>query len=317
MLQNCQRWKVWAFAKCTRMFSIWPNLPRFCRRRTEEDVHPQPLPLRQAQQDLPAQRRGRVQQQWRKLVLRSVAAWCQTLGKIRPGSVFLLPPDTGPGLPDGQTVPFRVQLGQAAGQVRAPPTFDGPEAEILFLQQVRGDVCDRVRPRTPPPHPPEREPLRVQVLPFAVHERAVLGQSRADARRVIEPGGVTRLYGARGKKQVWRHHVWNWGLSKANALYWRNPTFDIFTTSQRSAQLFVTLRGDLASPHHGESAPRELCPPRYAPEWNRPCRGETPQNLAAGRTTSAFFATKQKTQQRYCRCREEFLAGELKRQDFS
>ena len=33
--------------------------------------------------------------------------------------------------------------------------------------------------------------------------------------------GVTRLDGARGKKQVWRPHVRNWGLSEANLLFWR------------------------------------------------------------------------------------------------
>ena len=33
--------------------------------------------------------------------------------------------------------------------------------------------------------------------------------------------GVTRLDGARGKKQVWRPHVWTWALSEANVLYWR------------------------------------------------------------------------------------------------
>ena len=33
--------------------------------------------------------------------------------------------------------------------------------------------------------------------------------------------GVTRLDGARGKKQVWRPYVWTWGLSEANVLRWR------------------------------------------------------------------------------------------------
>jgi len=33
--------------------------------------------------------------------------------------------------------------------------------------------------------------------------------------------GVTRWDGARGKKQVWRPRVRNWGLSEANVLYWR------------------------------------------------------------------------------------------------
>jgi len=33
--------------------------------------------------------------------------------------------------------------------------------------------------------------------------------------------GVTRLNGARGKKQVWPHHIRNWGLSEANVLHRR------------------------------------------------------------------------------------------------
>jgi len=33
--------------------------------------------------------------------------------------------------------------------------------------------------------------------------------------------GVTRLDGARGKKQVWRPRVRTYGLSEANVLYWR------------------------------------------------------------------------------------------------
>ena len=32
---------------------------------------------------------------------------------------------------------------------------------------------------------------------------------------------ITRLDGARGKKQVWRPHVRNWGLSETNVLHWR------------------------------------------------------------------------------------------------
>jgi len=36
--------------------------------------------------------------------------------------------------------------------------------------------------------------------------------------RVYRNRGVTRLDGARGKKQVWRTHVRTWGLSEANLL---------------------------------------------------------------------------------------------------
>jgi len=53
---------------------------------------------------------------------------------------------------------------------------------------------------------------------------------------------VTKLDGARDKKQVWRPHVWTWDLSEANALHW--STCDIVRTFWRP---------------HSDSAPRELC----------------------------------------------------------
>jgi len=37
----------------------------------------------------------------------------------------------------------------------------------------------------------------------------------------IDTRGVTRLDGARGKKQVWRPRGRTWGLWEANVLYWR------------------------------------------------------------------------------------------------
>ena len=55
--------------------------------------------------------------------------------------------------------------------------------------------------------------------------------------------GVTRLDGARGKKQVWRPHVRTWGLSEANVLHW--STCDIVRTFRRP---------------HSDSAHGELCP---------------------------------------------------------
>jgi len=41
--------------------------------------------------------------------------------------------------------------------------------------------------------------------------------------------GVTRLDGVCGKKQVWRPHVWAWGLTKANLLFWK-IAYDIVVT---------------------------------------------------------------------------------------
>jgi len=37
----------------------------------------------------------------------------------------------------------------------------------------------------------------------------------------MQPRGATRLYGARGKKQVWRAHALIWGLSEEHLLYCR------------------------------------------------------------------------------------------------
>jgi len=64
--------------------------------------------------------------------------------------------------------------------------------------------------------------------------------------------GVTRLDGARGKKQVWRPHDWNWRLSEANVLY-EESSCDIVETFWRP---------------HNDSAPGKLRPPRCAPALN-------------------------------------------------
>jgi len=70
-----------------------------------------------------------------------------------------------------------------------------------------------------------------RVLASAVRESAVcLHRSFATYKWVDEflngtnlliDRGVTRLDGARDKKQVWRPHVRTWGLSEEKALYWR------------------------------------------------------------------------------------------------
>jgi len=52
-------------------------------------------------------------------------------------------------------------------------------------------------------------------------------------------------YGARGKKQVWRPHVWTWGLLEANVLYWRMYLWycwDFSTPPQWFGAPVVTLR---------------------------------------------------------------------------
>jgi len=66
---------------------------------------------------------------------------------------------------------------------------------------------------------------------------------------------VTRLDGARGKKQVWRPHVrtW-WGLSEANVLHWRKYLWHCWDFSAPPAVIWRP---------HSDSAPGELRP--FAP----------------------------------------------------
>jgi len=70
---------------------------------------------------------------------------------------------------------------------------------------------------------------------------------------IVTIRGVTRLDGARGKKQVWRPHVRNWGLSEANVLYWWKCLWHCWDFS---APPLLTRRP-------GNCAPL-ACPPRYA-----------------------------------------------------
>ena len=59
-----------------------------------------------------------------------------------------------------------------------------------------------------------------------------------------ESRGVTRLDGARGKKQVWRLHVRIWGLSEANVLYWRKYLWHCWDFS--APPTVIWLPGNLA-----------------------------------------------------------------------
>jgi len=70
--------------------------------------------------------------------------------------------------------------------------------------------------------------------------------------------GVTRLDGARDKKQVWRRHVRNWGLSETNVLHWRKPLWHCLDFSALPAVIWLL---------HGDSTPGELRPRplRYVP----------------------------------------------------
>jgi len=72
--------------------------------------------------------------------------------------------------------------------------------------------------------------------------------------------GVTRLDGARRKKQFWRPHVRTWGLSEVNVLYWRKYLWHCWDFSAPPAVIRRT---------HNDSSPGScaLLPPRYAPGW--------------------------------------------------
>jgi len=80
-------------------------------------------------------------------------------------------------------------------------------------------------------------------------------------RLLLWAGGVTRLDGARCKKQVWRPHVRNWSLSEANVLQWRKYLWLWWDFSASPAVIWRP---------HSDSAPEELrspCPPRYDPGY--------------------------------------------------
>jgi len=68
--------------------------------------------------------------------------------------------------------------------------------------------------------------------------------------------GVTKLDGARGKKQVWRPYVRTWGLSEANVLYWREYLWHCWNFWPPLAVIWRP---------HLDSAPGELFPPSLRP----------------------------------------------------
>ena len=78
--------------------------------------------------------------------------------------------------------------------------------------------------------------------------------------RVGTDRGVTRLDGARGKKQVWRPHVRTWGLSEANSLYWRKYLWHCWDFS--ALPLVIRRPGNFA-PH----APSRYAPGHWAKFW--------------------------------------------------
>jgi len=63
----------------------------------------------------------------------------------------------------------------------------------------------------------------------------------------LEGKGVTRLHGARSKKQVWRPHGRIWVLSKANLLYWKKYLWHCWDFSAPPA-VIRRPRNDSASP---------------------------------------------------------------------
>ena len=78
--------------------------------------------------------------------------------------------------------------------------------------------------------------------------------------------GVTRLDGARGKKQVWRPHVRSWGLLEANVLHWRKYLWHCWDVLEHTAA--IRRPPAVIWCHHNDSAPANcapLAPLRYAP----------------------------------------------------
>jgi len=80
---------------------------------------------------------------------------------------------------------------------------------------------------------------------------------------------VTRLDGARGKKQIWRPHVRTWDLSELNVLYWTKYTCDIVGTFWRPRN--DSAPGELRSPFPPSLRPWLWC-------WYLACFYVTPPN---------------------------------------
>jgi len=59
--------------------------------------------------------------------------------------------------------------------------------------------------------------------------------------------GVTRLDGARGRKQVWRPHVRTWDVSEVNVVYWRKYLWHCWDFSAPPAVIRRT-RSDSVAP---------------------------------------------------------------------
>jgi len=79
-------------------------------------------------------------------------------------------------------------------------------------------------------------------------------------------GDVTRLDGARGKKQVWRPHVRNWGLSEGILLYWRKYLWNWWDFSAPPEEIWLHphwFGAPIMIRRQGNCAP--LLPRRYAP----------------------------------------------------
>ena len=96
---------------------------------------------------------------------------------------------------------------------------------------------------------------------LAEHFEIPVNKPNAERRQrrgvLITARGVTRLDGARGKKQVWHPHVQTCGLLEANVLHW--STCDIIRTFQRPPQWFGSL---IVGRRQGNCAP---CTPVVAP----------------------------------------------------
>jgi len=91
---------------------------------------------------------------------------------------------------------------------------------------------------------------------------------------------VTRLDGARGKKQAWHPYDRTWGLSEANVLHW--SSYDIVRTFRRPA---VIRRP------HSDSAPGELCPLLLVVTPRITARSDAPQQIMVHSSNQRYTGT--------------------------
>ena len=128
--------------------------------------------------------------------------------------------------------------------------------ERLEIIKLRSDLIQKAEFRTFINYP------NLWVSLLSISDYRNLSQKAISVLVRLPTRGVTRLYGARGKKQIWRPYGRIWVFSKANLLYWRKYLWHCWDFSAPP---------EVIQRPQGELAPEELCPPcppRYAPAAN-------------------------------------------------